>query len=170
MARLAVLHGSSTTWFQTSCYCRAKVEFNSINWVRQGSHTTFETGLKRLRLRVEIFIVFQLNYDKNFHVTALRVWSKWIHLFLNWAKQFSTDKILLLFFWFVGDVGYATNSWPLNNLDSQLIYIFICTALIIPVVCLISININLYFKYEYKFSILGLQPRMIRRPCWLTKQ
>ena len=25
------LHGSSTTWFQTSRYCRAKVEFNSIN-------------------------------------------------------------------------------------------------------------------------------------------
>ena len=44
-ARLAVLHGSSTTWFQTSRYCRAKVEFNSINWVRHGSSTTFETGL-----------------------------------------------------------------------------------------------------------------------------
>ena len=29
-ARFAVLHGSSTTWFQTSRYCRAKVEFNSI--------------------------------------------------------------------------------------------------------------------------------------------
>ena len=25
---------SSTTWFQTSRYCRAKVEFNSINWVQ----------------------------------------------------------------------------------------------------------------------------------------
>ena len=32
VARLgfAVLHSSSTTWFQTSRYCRAKVEFNSI--------------------------------------------------------------------------------------------------------------------------------------------
>ena len=45
-ARLSVLHGSSTTWFQTSRYCRAKVEFNSSNWVRHGSSTTFETGLK----------------------------------------------------------------------------------------------------------------------------
>ena len=44
-ARVAVLHGSSTTWFQTSRYCRAKVEFNSINLVRHGSRTTFETGL-----------------------------------------------------------------------------------------------------------------------------
>ena len=45
MAKLAVLHGSSTTWFQTSRYCHAKVEFNSINLVRYGSSTTFETGL-----------------------------------------------------------------------------------------------------------------------------
>ena len=44
-ARFALLHGSSTNWFQTSRYCRAKVEFNSINWVRHGSSTTFETGL-----------------------------------------------------------------------------------------------------------------------------
>ena len=42
----AVLHGNSTTWFQTSRYCRAKVEFNSINLVRHGSSTTFETGLR----------------------------------------------------------------------------------------------------------------------------
>ena len=42
-------HGSSTTWLQTSRYCRAEVEFNSINWVRHGSSTTFETGLKLLR-------------------------------------------------------------------------------------------------------------------------
>ena len=41
----AALHGSSTTWFHTSPYCRAKVEFNSINWVQHGSSTTFETGL-----------------------------------------------------------------------------------------------------------------------------
>ena len=45
MPRLAVLHGSNTTWFQTLHYCRAKVEFNSINWVQHGSSTTFETGL-----------------------------------------------------------------------------------------------------------------------------
>ena len=44
-AKLAVLYDSSTTWFQTSRYCRAKVEFNSINLVRHGSSTTFETGL-----------------------------------------------------------------------------------------------------------------------------
>ena len=143
MARLAVLHGSSTTWFQTSRYCRAKVEFYSINWVRQGSSTTFETGLKRLRSPVEIFIVFHLKYSKNLqqaNVTALRVLSKWTQLFLNWAIQFSTDTILLLFFWFVGHVGYATISWPLNNLDSQFIYIFICTPLITPVVCFISVS------------------------------
>ena len=45
--KLAVLHGSSTTWFQTSRYCRANVEFNSINLVRHGSSTTFETGLEQ---------------------------------------------------------------------------------------------------------------------------
>ena len=47
-AKLAVLHCSSTTWLQTSRYCRAKVEFNSINnLVRHGSSTTFETGLEQ---------------------------------------------------------------------------------------------------------------------------
>ena len=45
-----MLHDNSTTWFQTSRYCRANVEFNSINWVRHGSSTTFETGL-RLRCK-----------------------------------------------------------------------------------------------------------------------
>ena len=39
-----VRHGSSTTWFQTSRYCRAKVEFNSINIVGHGSSTTSERG------------------------------------------------------------------------------------------------------------------------------
>ena len=46
-----VRHGSSTTWFQTSRYCRAKVEFNSVNLVRHGCSTTFETGLTKLRQR-----------------------------------------------------------------------------------------------------------------------
>ena len=40
-----IRHGSSTTWFQTSRYCHAKVEFNSINLIRHGSSTTFETGV-----------------------------------------------------------------------------------------------------------------------------
>ena len=47
-AKLAVLHGSRTTWFQTSRYCRAKVEFNRISLVRHGSSTMFETGLRHL--------------------------------------------------------------------------------------------------------------------------
>ena len=46
-----VRRGSSTTWFQTSRYCRAKVEFNSVNLVRHGCSTTFETGLMKLRQR-----------------------------------------------------------------------------------------------------------------------
>ena len=33
------------TWFQTSHYCRAKVEFNLINWVQHSSSTTFEMNL-----------------------------------------------------------------------------------------------------------------------------
>ena len=40
-----MFHGSSMTWFQTSRYCQAKVEFNSINLVWHGSSTTFETRL-----------------------------------------------------------------------------------------------------------------------------
>ena len=43
-----VRHGSTPpelTWFDTSRYCRAKVELNSINLVRHGNSTTFETGL-----------------------------------------------------------------------------------------------------------------------------
>ena len=40
-----VRHGRSTTWFQTSRYCCAKVEFNSINIVGHGSSTTSERGL-----------------------------------------------------------------------------------------------------------------------------
>ena len=41
-----VRHGSSTTWFQTPRYCRAKVQFNSINLVRHTSGTTLKTGLR----------------------------------------------------------------------------------------------------------------------------
>ena len=37
VARRGLLHGSSTTWFQMSCYCRAKVAFNSLNWVQHGN-------------------------------------------------------------------------------------------------------------------------------------
>ena len=33
------------TWYQTSRYCRAKVEFNLINSVLHSSGTTFEMGL-----------------------------------------------------------------------------------------------------------------------------
>ena len=33
------------TWFQTSHYCRAKVEFNLINWVQHSRSTTFEMNL-----------------------------------------------------------------------------------------------------------------------------
>ena len=40
----AVLHGSSTTWFQTLHYCRAKVELYLINWVQHDCSTTFEMG------------------------------------------------------------------------------------------------------------------------------
>ena len=42
----AVLHGSSTTWFQKLRYCRAEVEFNSINLARHSCSTTFEMGLR----------------------------------------------------------------------------------------------------------------------------
>ena len=48
-AELAVLHGSGTTWFQTLRYRAVpnskSNEFNSINLVRHGSSTTFQTGL-----------------------------------------------------------------------------------------------------------------------------
>ena len=49
-----MLRGSSTTWFQTSRYCRAKVEFNAINLVRHGSTATFETGLSFFLTQVDI--------------------------------------------------------------------------------------------------------------------
>ena len=40
-----VRHGSSGTFETKSSYCRAKVEYNSINLVRHGSGVTFEMGL-----------------------------------------------------------------------------------------------------------------------------
>ena len=40
---------SSTTWFQTSRYGGAKVQFYLVNLVRHGSSTTFETGLRHLQ-------------------------------------------------------------------------------------------------------------------------
>ena len=46
-----VRHGSSTTFETKSSYCRAKVEFNSVNLVRPGCSTTFERGLTKLRQR-----------------------------------------------------------------------------------------------------------------------
>ena len=38
-AKRAVLDGRGTNWFQTSCNRGAKLEFNSINWVRHDSST-----------------------------------------------------------------------------------------------------------------------------------
>ena len=46
--------------FETkSSYCRAKVEFNSINLVRHGSSTIFEMGLEvnELKLASEAIII-----------------------------------------------------------------------------------------------------------------
>ena len=38
-----VRHGRSATFETKSSYCRAKVEFNSINLVRYGNSTTFDS-------------------------------------------------------------------------------------------------------------------------------
>ena len=65
---------ASTTWFQTSRYCRAKVEFNSINWVRHGSSTTFETCLSRK--------------GKEFPSAI----SKWILISLLWIQTLITER------------------------------------------------------------------------------
>ena len=54
MANLDLQHGSNTTWFWTSLYFRAQVEFNSINLFRHGSSTTFETGLTK--------VIFEIQY------------------------------------------------------------------------------------------------------------
>ena len=83
--KLAVLHGSSTNWFQTSRYCRAKVEFNSINLVRLGSSTTFETGLNYFVLEG-----FNIRFDSD-RVWQLKVFryncSETIPLFSNLLKS-----------------------------------------------------------------------------------
>ena len=84
-AKLAVLHDGSTTWFQTSRYCRAKVEFNSINLVRHGSSTTFETGLNYFVLEG-----FNILFD-NDRVWQLKVFryslSETIPVFSNLLKS-----------------------------------------------------------------------------------
>jgi len=67
----AVLHGSSTTWFKTSRYCRAKVEFNSINLVRHGRSTTFETGLSLCTKRIFTCHLFLLDIDECEDPTAV---------------------------------------------------------------------------------------------------
>ena len=60
-----MLPGNSTTCFRTSRYCRAKVEFNSINLVRYGSSTTFKSGLRSAKLiQTLIFILVELNSKK----------------------------------------------------------------------------------------------------------
>ena len=50
--------------FQTSRYCRAKVKFNSINLVRHGSSTTFETGLSLCTGRIFTCHLFLLDMDE----------------------------------------------------------------------------------------------------------
>ena len=49
-------------------YCRAKVEFNSINLVRHGSSTTFETGLSYNRLTIFIVLPFNMNFINRAHL------------------------------------------------------------------------------------------------------
>ena len=88
MTRLAVLHGSSTTWFQTSHYCRAKVEFNTINWVGHGSSTAFEMGLSFFRE------VLQIQPNHCFYLCAIfcfqgtRHYNITLHLLiLSWGEH-----------------------------------------------------------------------------------
>ena len=50
--------------FQTSRDCRAKVKFNSINLVRHGSSTTFETGLSLCTGRIFTCHLFLLDIDE----------------------------------------------------------------------------------------------------------
>ena len=57
-----------TIWFQTSRYCRAKVEFNSINLVLHGSSTTFETGLSYNRSTIFIVLPFNMNFINRAHL------------------------------------------------------------------------------------------------------
>ena len=88
--KLAVLHGSSTTWFQTSRYCRTNVEFNSINLVQHGSSTTFETpwtsqlGAATVRACTQItFARFCKDFEANF-VSRSHWWCNiTIHLLQN---------------------------------------------------------------------------------------
>ena len=62
-ASFAVLHGSSSIWFQTSRYYRARVEFNSINLVRHGSSTTFETGQRNLYPQGKAYVDHFVNFE-----------------------------------------------------------------------------------------------------------
>ena len=57
-----MLHGSSTTWFQTSHYCRAKVEFNSIR-IEFGTVVArpLEQALELFSGRLPVKIVKTLN-------------------------------------------------------------------------------------------------------------
>ena len=97
-----MLHGSSTTWFQTSRYCRAKVEFNSINWVRHGSSTTFETGLRGILSNLLTFTtsictlcsgaewsILGATYDKRVPWPRCRSWED----SFSFRKQYIEDKI-----------------------------------------------------------------------------
>ena len=52
---------SITTRFKTSRYCRAKVEFNSINLFRHGSSTAFQTGLSVI-LKLNLLHLFHFGY------------------------------------------------------------------------------------------------------------
>ena len=68
--------------FQTSCYYRAKVEFNSSNLVRHGTNTTFETGLTEL---MAALVAWTLKPRK--------VWNSWScvnsHVETNWHESSS---------------------------------------------------------------------------------
>ena len=95
VARWGLLHSSTSTWFQTSRYCRANVKFNLINWVRHGSSTTFETGLSLAQsasLRVPFKYILKI---KNWHRDAVSkyIWHQLIKSAGKWCCRISSQTI-----------------------------------------------------------------------------
>ena len=90
-----MLHGSSTTWFQTSRYCRAKAEFNSINCVRYGPDTAVARRLKRASDKLTAFL---LRTERFFFAVAM---------------------------WPVTGQGFQNTKWPAVSLTTTRLHTFV---------------------------------------------
>ena len=106
------------TWFQTSHYCRAKVEFNLINWVQHSSSTTFEMNLAGVDYITK-------NWALAMMLKALPLVHFWSVLLLKEQMMTSVRKTLKTLVWSAQNQSISSKIFPENNDKIGRIYLLL---------------------------------------------